>query len=443
MTKTLKLALIFLFLIQVIVASNFELAHDEAYYWLFSRNLDWGYFDHPPMMAVVIRLFSFLPHSEIAVRLGFIILQFLTLFLTFKLTHVKRWPMVTILFFSFPLASFSGILALPDMPLLFFSALYFWGLKEFINKKNLSSSVILGLIIPALLYSKYHGILLIFFTLLAIPKLLKEPKFYLVFLISLVLFFPHVWWQYEHEFRTFRYHFMERPSSSFSLSRSGEYLGVQMLLSGVFIGPFLWWRVLKNKTSNDFNRALKFSIVGIILFFLFSSFSKRIEANWTISLVIPFAILYAQDEFFSKNWCRGLAIGSFGLVLIARFLFLISPETLSVKRLREFHGWKNWAQLVKEKCGSEPIVANTYQVAGKLSYYLNQEITALNIHSRKNHFDFWKWESLIPSDSVCYVTNYGGLESERMELPDQKTLNIVHHASLKKLLNLKNFGEYR
>lgn len=31
---------------------------DEAYYWLWSRHLDFSYYDHPPMVAYLIRLFS-------------------------------------------------------------------------------------------------------------------------------------------------------------------------------------------------------------------------------------------------------------------------------------------------------------------------------------------------------------------------------------------------
>src|SRR3989344_2512915 len=106
MTKTLRLSLLLVFLFQILMATGFELAHDEAYYWLYSKHLDWGYFDHPPFVGVVIRFFSFLPHSELAVRIGFIVLQFLSLQLLFSLT--ANFLIAFLLFFSFPLASFTG-----------------------------------------------------------------------------------------------------------------------------------------------------------------------------------------------------------------------------------------------------------------------------------------------------------------------------------------------
>jgi hypothetical protein len=47
---------IFLFLgiwllINLIQAYFTGIAHDEAYYWMYSNNLAWGYFDHPPMVS--------------------------------------------------------------------------------------------------------------------------------------------------------------------------------------------------------------------------------------------------------------------------------------------------------------------------------------------------------------------------------------------------------
>ena len=107
MTKSLKLTLLALFLFQVLVSAGFELAHDEAYYWLYSKNLDWGYFDHPPFVGLVIRLFSFLPNSEVSVRLGFILLQFATVLLLIRMT--KQPKNTTFLFFSFPLASLADV----------------------------------------------------------------------------------------------------------------------------------------------------------------------------------------------------------------------------------------------------------------------------------------------------------------------------------------------
>lgn len=435
MTKNLKITLIILFIFQIVVAMGFELAHDEAYYWIYSRHLDWGYFDHPPFVGVVIKLFSFLPHSEIAVRIGFIILQFASLFILFALT--ANWWMSLLLFFSFPLASFTGLLALPDIPLLFMTSCYCYQLKKYLENDSVKNSSLLGLIIALLFYAKYHGVLLIFFTILAIPKILLRKSFYLVALISLVCFFPHLWWQYAHDFSTLRYHFLERPKSSFSLKRSLEFIGLQVGLAGVLAGPTVWWILIKNKTSDTFSRAMKFVSIGTVLFFLFSSFSKKVEANWTIFLAIPMIILVADSKFWEKKYARTLLLASFVIVVGARILFFFDPQTTGMNRMKEFHGWKKWSQDVQKECGNEPILANTYQVASKLSFYLGHEINALNLHSRKNQFDYWRFDKDLPTKQVCYVTNqaeFGGVEGQT---PDGKSIRIAKNQDLNRLLELK------
>ena len=54
----------FWLIVQSIVAFNAELFHDEAYYWLYSKYPDWGYFDHPPLVAMLIKIGNFITESK-------------------------------------------------------------------------------------------------------------------------------------------------------------------------------------------------------------------------------------------------------------------------------------------------------------------------------------------------------------------------------------------
>ncbi len=420
-----------MFLFQLLIAAGFGLSHDEAYYWLFSRHLSFGYFDHPPFMALVIALFSFLPHHEISVRLGFILLQAGTLYFLLKLIPKDHWKTAFLLFFAFPLASYSGLLALPDMPLLFMTAVYFYFLKGYLagDKKSVWS---LGVVIPLLLYAKYHGILLVFFTILAVPRILLRKDFWLVALISVVVFLPHVWWQHQHDYGTLRYHFLERPSSTFSLKRILDYIGTQIILTGLFCGPILWWKLAQKKSQDGFERVLVFVSWGILIFFLVSTFSKKVEANWTISLVIPLVILLAGSEIWIRKWGRVILYTSFAIVVLARIVFVI--PSLPLKRLSEFHGWKEWAMDVSRQCGNRKIMANSYQIASKLSFYLNKEISALNYRSRRNQFDLWPRDLL---GEVCYITDKSEFQGVETQTPEKKMLKIVTSLSGEELLAKK------
>ncbi|MGE3608894.1 MAG: ArnT family glycosyltransferase [Bacteriovoracaceae bacterium] len=437
MTKNLKIGLFVLFIIQILVAANFELANDEAYYWLYSKHLDWGYFDHPPFVAWTIALFSFLPKSELSVRLGFIVLQFLSLLLILKMISERAsYNKAALLFFAFPLASFSGLLALPDMPLLFMATCYCYSLKRFLESEDTTSVLMLIFSIPLLLYAKYHGILFIFFTILANPKLLLNKKFYFIALISIILFLPHVLWQYQHDFPSIRYHFLERPAASFSIKRSLEYLLTQVGLAGALTGPIVWWITIKEKSNDQFLKTLKFISIGTLIFFLVSSFSKKVEANWTIALTSTLILLSIGHDLWNKKWSKVLLVTSFILIFSARFL-LVFPEGFKIKRLKEFYGWKDWAQMTVQECGGRPVVANTYQIASKLSYYLNKDIPALNIHSRKNQFDIWNFGVDQPSKEVCYLTDKAEFEGKKIPTPDGKNLKLVLNKSMVELIHVK------
>ena len=54
--KNHKAVFYFSWLMLNLIQSSFTgLLDDEAYYWVYSRFLDWGYFDHPPMVALMIK----------------------------------------------------------------------------------------------------------------------------------------------------------------------------------------------------------------------------------------------------------------------------------------------------------------------------------------------------------------------------------------------------
>ena len=57
-----------------VMAARLPLSADEAYYWLWSKHLAAGYYDHPPLVAFVIRMGTWLfGDSEFGVRFGGVI----------------------------------------------------------------------------------------------------------------------------------------------------------------------------------------------------------------------------------------------------------------------------------------------------------------------------------------------------------------------------------
>src|SRR5437762_14093265 len=101
-----------------------ELLDDEAYYWVYSRFLDWGYFDHPPMIALLIKIGYAIFPSELGVRLLVAILSTAALWLIEKLLNEKDDKLFYGIALSMGILQLGGIIAAPDVPLMFFTSLF-------------------------------------------------------------------------------------------------------------------------------------------------------------------------------------------------------------------------------------------------------------------------------------------------------------------------------
>ena len=102
MSKTKNLLNNPYFLLGIVVFVNLlqstftELANDEAYYWVFSQNLDWGYFDHPPLSAVLVGMGYFFLKNELGVRLFIVIANAISIWCIWKTVNPKN----NLLFFA-------------------------------------------------------------------------------------------------------------------------------------------------------------------------------------------------------------------------------------------------------------------------------------------------------------------------------------------------------
>src|SRR5450755_320425 len=69
------LTVLALVLLRLVAAACTPLTFDEAYYWMWSKHLAGGYYDHPPMVALVIRLGTMIAgDTEFGVRLVSVLL---------------------------------------------------------------------------------------------------------------------------------------------------------------------------------------------------------------------------------------------------------------------------------------------------------------------------------------------------------------------------------
>ncbi len=388
------------------------LLFDESYYWVWSQHLAWGYFDHPPMIALFIRAGYSLFKNETGVRLFTILANAGTVYILFRLIKPQNLKLFYALLISITPLLAAGFFAVPDIPLLFFTACFYLLYQKFIENDSIQIAALLGICIALMLYSKYHAVLVVFFVLLSNLSLLKRKSFYVAFVIGLIFFFPHLWWQSQNNFPTFRFHLFERAREIYSLLRVTDYLGGQLLLAGIPAGLLLLYACIKQPTENKFQRVLKFQLWGTYGFFLLSSFKGRTEPNWTITNVIPLALLsyrFLENNHRLKVWLYRLL----PISLLAFAAIRVHYGTdLTKKYLHipsETQHWKEWADTIESYAGDLPVVfLSSYQKASTYSFYSGKTgFTTTEVELRKSEYNLLTIEEELQNKQVFVCTNWG------------------------------------
>ena len=414
-------------LMSIVQAAGTGLFDDEAYYWVYSKYPDWGYFDHPPMIALLIRAGYSIFQNELGVRLIIVLMSAATIAAIDSLTEKKNDRLLYALLLSMFLLQIGSIIAVPDVPLMFFIALFFLSYRKFSADYRVVNAVVLGVVTALMLYSKYHGVLIIICTLLSNVQLFKKPATYIAGVVAIALFFPHLWWQYQNDFISVQYHLFERNATDYQLSFTTEYIFGQILLAGPLIGWLLLWAAGKHKAVNKTEKALQWTFFGVYGLFFISTFKGRSEANWTVPALVSLIVLahqYLNNHPKQSRWVMKLLVPSLVIVLAVRVYMLLDIAPLKFLKKDEFHKNKEWAAAVKNAAGDKPVAfINSYQRASKYWFYSGDTgFSVNNVYYRRNNFNFWPLEAPIQNRKVLVVSPiYFGIFPDSIANPKQPT----------------------
>jgi len=399
--------------LNLVQACTLELQGDEAYYWMYSRYLDWGYFDHPPMVALLIRIGDSIMHNELGLRLFTVITSSASiwlLWLTLKQYAVDALAFVLVVSGVF-IFHIYGFTTTPDGPLFFFTTLFYFLYQKYLKSDTWGLAALLGLTIALLLYSKYNGILVVGFTLLANLKLVKRFSFWGIVVIAVVLFIPHIIWQANHNYPSINYHLFERSSDKYDFLNTFSYIPGQLLMAGPLIGWFLFYKAYTVKITDDFIRCLIVNCLCTFLFFLISSAKGEVQPQWAFILFAPLVML-ALIHFKQQNgwpkWLLPLAIINVSIIIIVRIIVIAGfGFSRTYGHLKSYYGFKEWTQMVKQKAGDNYVVmAEGFQNPSKYNYYTNSlKCFAYDSrYYRATQYDIWPMEDSIQHKKVLYLT---------------------------------------
>lgn len=416
-------------LTRMVVAALTPLFPDETYYWEFSRRLATGYFDHPPVIAWLVRLGTMLfGDTPLGVRFGAVIAGGVAALFTAAAARRLRGPrgalIAAVVFALMPLST--GLtLATPDAPLLCFVAAALYALLRALEHPPRSPGSLrwwcwAGAALGLAVASKYTAALVamaVFVGILAIAELrvrLREPGPYIAAAIALLVFSPVIAWNATHDWASFAFQLKHglAPVGGSAIRRELELLGGQAALVSPVLFVLLFvasFRALgtsvtthAQRRSPVAGRLLAVVAVLVFAFFVYSATKRRVEANWPALAYIP-AIIVLATHAGSARWGRWsrIAMTIAGFITGATFLNTFTPVLpLSARAdpVARSAGWDEFADLVQLEVARsfKPerrvwVGTDRYQEASELAFHLpgNPTTFALNLTSRPNSYDYW------------------------------------------------------
>jgi hypothetical protein len=410
--------LVVITLINLLQASFTGLLKDEAYYTYFAKHMQWGYFDHPPFVALLALPSSIEGLGLFGVRVLSVLSVSLSYWLLYQTLSKETKERISnglfsLLLLSLPLVNLYGFLTLPDTGTLLFTALFFYAYKQFLLETKYAV-LTLGLAMAGLMYSKYTGVLILFGVIVSNPALIRDSRAWKSVALSLLLFCPHLLWLSQNEWVTLRFHFSERPNHAYEfLPFTGGFFLNAIAIIGLFFFDF--YRALFSTTArNTFEKGLRFSIWFVLVFFFFSSFSKKSQLQWLLPMVYPLLLIFIERPLSVHETKRIKSLAIISITLIFSLRFLMAFEQLSPIHL-ETHGVKEWSQEISTKANGKPVLfIDSYSRQIGLSYN--------TLTYRPNQYDFdTRWSS-INQDSVFVISSKPYDFEQRVDSPKEGDL---------------------
>ena len=389
-SRTALILVAFLILLRAVMAAILPLSADEAYYWLWSKYLAWGYYDHPPGVAFLIHLgTSLFGDTEFGVRASGLVLSVLASWFVWRagadILKDDGHALLAALLFNLTLMMGVEMLALtPDTPSIVTTAAFLFCLARLQRTGKGFWWLWAGIAGGLGLLSKYSGL---FVGAGALAWLIFTPRArtwlatawpWAGGVLALAVFLPNLLWQSQHQWMTFAFQFGRVTQGHLTLRFLFEFIGAELGLATPFILILAGIGAWRARGRDDDRFLLLALIAPALLYFLVHALHDRVQGNWPCFLY-PMLMILAADAFSPgsgwRGWCSRLAMPVAGLVLLLAYAqaatgFLpLKGDPLA--RLLGV-GMKQVAGQVQaevQKTGARAVLASDYETTAWLRFY--------------------------------------------------------------------------
>ncbi|MDE2330046.1 MAG: glycosyltransferase family 39 protein [Bradyrhizobium sp.] len=459
LARNTALTVVALVLLRLVAAAFTPLTFDEAYYWTWSKHLAGGYYDHPPMVAIVIRLGTMIGgDTELGVRLVSILLALPMSWALYRAAEIlfgsqRVAATATILLNVTLMAAVGTMIVTPDSPLLVTSSFLLFCLAKVLESGRGVWWLAVGAAAGAALLSKYTALFFgsaILIWLVGVPGLrrwLLSPWLHLGGLVALALFMPVILWNADHHWVSFLKQFGRARIDDFRPTFITELIPTQI----GFATPLVWilgTMGLGALFRRDAGALASRVLIGamfwvIVLYFVWHSLHARVEANWFAPVYPAFAIAAAVAAHlvrwdarwqrladFSLRWAAPSGIVLFALLTLQADTGMLTGYRRDATVRSVGVGWRELAseiEAVRQRVGANCILAPDYGTTSWLVFYLPKGTCVLQPTQRIRWANMPEPDPALLAGHLLYVDE---LRSERQLYLDQTFAHIERVAEL-------------
>ena len=402
LVRNTSLTILALVALRLIAAAVTPITFDEAYYWMWSKHLAAGYYDHPPMVAFVIRAGTMIAgDTEFGVRLVSILLALPMSYAVWRAAEIlfggeRVAATAAILLNVTLLAAVGTLIVTPDAPLLVASSFVLFFLAKVLETGRGAWWLAVGAAVGAALLSKYTALffgLAILIWLVTVPsqrRWLITPWPYLGGLVALAIFVPVVIWNADHQWVSFIKQMGRARIEDFRPAFIAELAPTQVAFATplVFILGAMGLHALAFRKAGALPARVLVNAMfwTITVYFVWHSLHARVEANWFAPVYPAFAVAaavaahrvtweprLARTTDVCLRWAQPVGIVMFVALIVQANTGILSFYRRDATVRSVGVGWRELAdgiEAVRARTGATCVLAPDYGTTGWLAFYL-------------------------------------------------------------------------
>ena len=402
---------------------------DEAYYGVFAFHPAWGYFDHPPAVAVTAGIGMWLTGVVTAytLRIGALLLFLGTSLVLYRLVleMVNRPAALWSVFLLHVTPYFfygMGAFVIPDNALGFFWLLTLYFMWKVYQTQNPRWFLAVGASTGLALLAKYHAVLLIGsigYVLLFYRgwrKYLKTPYPYLGLILAVLIFLPNILWNAAHQWISYRYQFGKGGGGHLSLTLFYQGILVQL---GYLLPWIAYWLL---KSTVDIWRTRQRQYLWLLPFILFPigiftaiGATRPILPHWPMpgylgAFVLVGMLIYRWEPVTRKR----IAYGSVALILFLGALVGVQavtgilPLDLKADVTLDGQGWEQAVAAVTARPDFDPeqafLFTHKWFTGGEVAFADgNRHVVTVFNPKDPGNFPYWVDHTMLVGKTGFFI----------------------------------------